>query len=171
MSRPHQDVPAATTPAASRASSLVPDEQRHDPCREAGKLREPTVCPDCRAVFKGGRWQWSDALPTANPHRCPACRRIREHLPAGLVTLSGAFPNAHRDEVMACVRRICDRAYVEHPLERVMQIDEDDAEIRVATTSAHLARAIGRALHEAWDGQLALDPEAEGMPRVTWHRP
>jgi hypothetical protein len=168
---PQAPAPASTTPRTHHASHGVPDEEGHDPYREAGKLPEPTVCPDCHAVFQRGRWHWNDTLPGATPHRCPACRRIREHLPAGIVTLSGPFLNAHRDDIMACVRRICDRAYVEHPLERVMEIDEDDAEIRVSTTSSHLARAIGRALHEAWDGQLELDPHAQGMPRVAWHRP
>jgi hypothetical protein len=171
MTRAAPDVPATTPHRARRAPHAVPDEERHDPYREAGKLPEPTVCPDCRAVFQGGRWHWSDALPGGHPHRCPACRRIREHLPAGTVTLSGPFLNTHRDDIMACVRRTCDRAYVEHPLERVMEIDEDDARIRVSTTSAHLARSIGRALREAWDGQLELDAQAQGMPRVTWHRP
>jgi len=168
MSRqlPHESAPAR----AGRHTHATPDEDRHDPYREAGKLQEPTVCPDCRAVFENGRWGWRGAFPDAAAHRCPACRRISEHLPAGVVGLSGPFLCSHRDEVMACVRRICDRAYLEHPLERLMEIDEDDTEIRISTTSAHLARSIGRALEKAWDGELDLDASAHGMPRVAWRR-
>jgi hypothetical protein len=145
-------------------------EPRRDAGRESDEPPASTVCPDCHAVFEHGRWCWG-AVPTeAGRRRCPACRRLLEHAPAGVVALGGSFLRIHRDEIMACVRHLCDRAYVEHPLERLMEIDEDDDVITIMTTSAHLARGIGRALKEAWDGELDLDANAGDAPRVTWRR-
>jgi len=162
---------ASTIPSgAHRSRSAAADQERHDPLRESGRLLEPAVCPDCRAVFAKGRWHWNGSIAGAPSHRCPACRRIREHLPGGVVRLRGEFLTTHRDEVMACVRRVCDLAYIEHPLERLMEIDEDDAQICITTTNAHLARAIGRALKEAREGRLEIDTLPEGTLRVTWER-
>ena len=65
-------------------------ERIHDPYLSREKLPEPTVCPECRAVFTEGRWQWqSSVAEDANETLCPACRRIREKVPAGILTLSG----------------------------------------------------------------------------------
>ena len=36
-------------------------ETQHDTYKSKGKLHEPTVCPDCGAVFHAGRWQDDDA--------------------------------------------------------------------------------------------------------------
>ena len=145
-------------------------EDRHDPERNAGKLADPTVCPDCRAVFRQGRWRWNGEVEAAGSHRCPACRRINDHLPLGEIVLRGDFLRTHRDVIMACVHSVCDRAYLDHPLERLMEIDEDDDTIRIATTSAHLARAIGRAVKKGWEGALDLDTGSQGLARVDWRR-
>ena len=53
-------------------------ERVHDPYKTKSKLPEPTVCPNCYAVFKEGRWQWADSWPI-NAHRqtCQACHRTR----------------------------------------------------------------------------------------------
>ena len=158
MSRPHITVP--------RPSPVVPRGM----AREAGDPHEPTVCPDCHALFEHGRWCWGAGVTAAANRLCPACRRLREHAPAGVAALSGDFLRTHRDAIMDGVRHLCERAYVEHPLERLMEIDEDDETISILTTSAHLARDIGRALKEAWGGELDLDAAAEGAPRVTWCR-
>jgi hypothetical protein len=154
----------------TRVNEGFPIEDAHDAYRETAKLSDWTMCPDCHAVFEGGRWQRRDPVSGAASHLCPACRRVRDHAPAAIVTLSGGFLREHRDEIMARVRHVCERASLEHPLERLMEIDEDDAVVHLSTTSAHLARGIGRALQAAWDGELDLDPGGEGTPRIAWKR-
>lgn len=119
---------------------------------------------------EGGRWRWREALPGARALRCPACQRSRDHLPAGQVQLSGDFFVAHRDEVMARVRHVAQRTRQRYVLQRLMEIDEDDRQVRITTTSPHLARAIGLALHDAFKGTLDLDAHAQGCPRVHWTR-
>lgn len=141
-----------------------------DPYRSDRKYPEPTVCPDCRAVHEKGRWRWREPLPGAAERLCPACRRIREEFADGDVTLSGPFLRAHRDEIMAVVRRVSDDARRRFPLQRLIRIAEDDAQTHIFTTSAHLARSLGRAVHAAFHGELAVDPAAQGRPRVRWLR-
>jgi hypothetical protein len=157
-------------PHGTRAHPGFPVEDARDAYREAAKPPEPTACPDCGAAFVDGRWQSASPLAGAAPHLCPACRRIRDHAPAAFVTLGGDFLREHRDEIMARVRHVCERAAAGHPLERLMEIDEDDDVIHLSTTSAHLARGIGRALQAAWDGELDLAEGGEGTPRIVWKR-
>ena len=142
----------------------------NDPYRTHRKAAEPVACPDCGAVQEAGRWRWREALPGARALRCPACQRLRDRLPAGQVQLSGEFLLAHRDEVMARVRHVADWTRSRYVLQRLMEIDEDDRQVRITTTSPHLARAIGLALHDAFKGTLDLDAHAQGCPRVHWNR-
>jgi len=159
---------SSPTPAARRVRPGLAGSS--DAYRSDHKHAEPVVCPDCRAVQEKGRWRWREALPGAAQVLCPACRRIREEFPDGHVLLSGPFFREHRDEVMARIRHVSDRARLASPLQRLMRIDEDDLETRIETTSAHLARSIGRALHAAFQGELVIDAHAEGRPRVHWSR-
>ncbi|MEK7843754.1 MAG: BCAM0308 family protein, partial [Pseudomonadota bacterium] len=109
-------------------------ERVHDAYKAKGKLPEPTVCPQCSAVFHEGRWQWRQAPADAHRETCPACHRLHDHYPAGFVTLQGEFFHAHRDEIMHLVHNEEKRARAEHPLKRIMAVEEKDAATLVTTT-------------------------------------
>lgn len=161
---------APKSPAPGRHDELRP-ERVHDAYKSKEKLPEPTTCPDCGAVWQGGRWTWGAAGAQAHSTRCPACRRIHDRFPAGYVTISGAFYAKHRDEILNLVRN-CERSEkAEHPLERIMAIeDEGDATV-VTTTSAHVARRRADALHDAWKGALDLHyNKAQDLFRARWSR-
>ncbi len=144
-------------------------EQVHDSYKAKGKLPEPSVCPACGAVFHQGRWQWLVAPHGAHAETCPACHRIHDHFPAGFLTLHGAFIRDHRDEVMNLVHNIEKREKSEHPLQRVMAIEESGGELLVTTTDIHLARSIGDALHHAYQGDLEYHYNREqNLLRVEW---
>ena len=144
-------------------------ERVHDAYKAKGKLPEPTVCPQCSAVFHEGRWQWRQVPADAHRQTCPACHRLHDHYPAGFVTLQGEFFHAHRDEIMHLVHNEEKRARAEHPLKRIMAVEEKDAATLVTTTDIHLARGIGEALHHAYQGELKYhyNPE-ENLLRVSW---
>lgn len=146
-------------------------EHRIDPYQLRWKPKEPAVCPGCGAVFHEGRWQWLARPEGAHDETCAACRRIEERMPAGFVTLSGAFLKAHRAEILGVVRNEGERMRHEHPMDRIMEVKESDDVVEVTTTDIHLARRIGDALEDAYDGNLDFHyNEQEYLLRVHWER-
>lgn len=54
------------------------EEYKHDSYKMPGKLKEPTVCRSCGALYRKGRWTW-DTKPAGAEHiTCPACLRIQD---------------------------------------------------------------------------------------------
>ena len=144
-------------------------EQVHDAYKSKGKLPEPSVCPHCKAVFHQGRWQWLKTPVGAHPETCPACHRIHDHYPAGYITLKGDFLQSHREEIMNLVHNEEKRERTDHPLKRIMDVEEKGDEVLVTTTDIHLARSIGDALHHAYQGKLDYHYNAEqNLLRVEW---
>jgi hypothetical protein len=144
-------------------------ERVHDAYKLKGKLPEPSVCPQCGAVFRGGRWQWGNPAPAAHHETCPACHRIHDHFPAGFLVLSGPFFFGHKDEIMRLVQHHAQRERAEHPLQRIMAVEDQGGTVLVTTTDIHLARGLGEAVHHAYQGELAFhyNPE-ENLLRVHW---
>lgn len=144
-------------------------EQVHDTYKSRAKLPEPTVCPQCNALFRDGRWSWGEVPQNVNEETCPACHRINDDFPAGFVTLHGPFFQAHRAEIVHLARNIEERDRQEHALQRIMAETDDEDGLLITTTDIHLARAIGEAVHRAYQGTLELhySPE-ENRLRVAW---
>ncbi|HZW24700.1 MAG TPA: BCAM0308 family protein [Gallionella sp.] len=142
-----------------------------DSYKSKGKLAEPTVCPDCGAVFHGGRWQWLEKPQGAHSETCPACHRMRDRFPAGHVFIGGQFLGEHEAEIMQLVKHHEAREKAEHPMQRIMDIEKTEQGYQVTTTDIHLARGIGDALHHAYQGQLEFhyNPD-QNLLRVNWHR-
>jgi NMD protein affecting ribosome stability and mRNA decay len=143
----------------------------HDSYKLKHKLHEPTRCPDCNAMFHKGRWSWDAAPPEAHVERCPACHRIHDHFPAGYVELSGPFLLQHRDEIVQLVKNCEEKEKSEHPLERIMSIEQAGNGVEVTTTGIHLAREIAERLHHAYKGELQFHYNKEdNLLRATWSR-
>ncbi|HCI54125.1 MAG TPA: ATPase [Gallionella sp.] len=152
----------------SRHDNLF-QERVHDAYKSRGKLHEPSVCSECGAVFHAGRWQWLQAPADAHQETCPACHRIRDHYPAGYLSLKGSFFSSHRDEIMQLLHHHEKHERTEHPLKRIIAIEEKPGETLVSTTDIHLARGMGEALHHAYQGELEYhyNPE-ENLLWVNW---
>lgn len=151
---------------AAKFGSDAYRDSRHTP-------HEPTVCPDCGAVYQSGRWAWVDPAPDgAHSEACPACQRIRDQFPAGVITLEGAFLREHRDEIFGLVQNQEDAERAEHALHRIMGIDEgDDGVVTLATTDIHLPRRILEALHRAYEGEMEFQyGDDETSLRGRWAR-
>jgi NMD protein affecting ribosome stability and mRNA decay len=149
---------------------LIRDE-RSDPYREREKLPDGTRCPDCGAVYREGRWCWGSDSQPRHETRCAACRRIRDGYPAGFLSLRGGFVKEHREEILGLLRNAEAQEKAEHPLKRIMELREVDDGIELTTTDLHLARGLGRALQNAYQGELTLDfVEGETLLRAAWTR-
>lgn len=156
-----------------RIAGRAQRDNRGDPYHSTAKLTEPTVCPECRAIYHKGRWQWGEAVPGAHSVLCPACRRISESVPAGIVTLSGEYVRTHRDELISNIRAQEQAERAEHPMNRIIDLlsSEDSATIEVTTTDIHLPRRIGESIERANGGTLHEFYDEDGyFLRVDWRR-
>ena len=144
-------------------------EYQHDSYKMPGKLKEPTVCKTCGALYHKGRWTWGARPAGADEIVCPACLRIQDKYPKGFVTLKGSFKDEHRDQVMGVIHNTETKEKQEHPLARIMTIEHRPEGLVVSTTDTHLPRRIGEALKHAHQGELAIHYEKnEEFVRVTW---
>ncbi|MGE5540513.1 MAG: BCAM0308 family protein [Gemmatimonas sp.] len=143
-----------------------------DPYRRTKKLHEPTVCPQCGAVYSRGRWQWTAAPADAERELCQACHRINDRFPAGVVTLSGTAVAAHRDELVHIARNQEEAERAEHPLNRIISIETETPDrIVISTTDIHLPHRIGRAVTRAHRGEMKEHFDEGGyFVRLDWHR-
>ena len=142
-----------------------------DPYRATRKPPGPAYCPVCKAVYNAGRWSWARKPEDAYEHTCPACQRIHDKFPAGYVTIKGAFFKENRDQIVALIKSKEGREKAEHPLQRIMAIEDIRDGLQVTTTDSTLARGIGEAIHEAYKGDLKLRySRDENLLRATWKR-
>lgn len=147
------------------------EERVHDTYKLAHKLAEPSVCGGCGAVFHAGRWQWGERPAEATVVTCPACHRMQDRMPVGFVHVGGGYFAAHRDELLQLLRHREEREKAQHPLARIVAIEEEGDGVLVATTDIHLARDLGEALHHAHQGELEFHyNEGENLLRVHWQR-
>ena len=128
-------------------------EHNHDTYKARGKCREPAVCPDCGAVYHKGRWQWitrpSPAADTPLPG-LPADTRPLSRLPR----VERPIPGATSRRIVHLARNVEEREKSEHPPRRIMAMESRDNGILITTTAMELARAIGDAVHHAYQGAL-----------------
>jgi hypothetical protein len=167
--RSNPAAPSHASAAAPRFYDRSFDDRRHDPYEPRGKLGEPSVCRDCGAVYRQGRWQWTEASADAAPARCSACRRIADRMPAGSVVLEGPFVAEHRAEVLQLARNEAAQEEALHPANRLMYVDETAERVTIACTDIHLPQRIGKALQRAYKGEVAIRfGEDEYSVRVVW---
>ena len=142
-----------------------------DPYRTTARPPGPALCPKCDAVFAEGRWTWDSPPEDAHEQTCPACQRIHDRFPAGYVMVKGKFLAEHRDEIVALIKSKEELEKADNPMQRIMAIDDVADGLQVMTTHSLLARGIGEALQEAYDGDLKLRySRDENLLRATWKR-
>ena len=154
---------------ARRIAGHAQQDHILDPYQRQQKLRDGTVCPQCGAVYRDGRWRWAARGQRADQELCSACRRINDKLPAGVVTLRGGVAREHKDEMIRLARHQGEAEHQEHPLNRIISIEEDAQGVVINTTDIHLPRRIGEAVKRAFHGEIENNFEKDGyFVRVTW---
>jgi NMD protein affecting ribosome stability and mRNA decay len=137
------------------------------------------ACPKCHAIRRYKRWYLDEKeyaeltrkIGTAVLERCPACRKIADGFPSGVVLLRGGYLREHRDEILKLVRNEEKRAIGTNPMERIISITEENGKMEIATTDEKLAQRIGRELRKACRGTLEYKwSEDSKLLRVNWMR-
>ncbi len=150
-----------------------------DPYIPEGGYPEVSVCDGCHALYRNKRWYLDPAAYAAAKaggdfHRvtCPACQKIAERYPEGVVTLSGGYLWDHEEEIRSILRNEDSKAMAKNPLERIISIEREGDALIVETTEEKLAEHLGRALHKAHQGDLRVSwSEEHSRCRVSWERP
>jgi len=159
------------TPKFPSREDKMYSQGREDPYISRKKLPDPTRCLVCGAVYTKGRWTWNELDGEAAEELCPADQRIKDKVPAGIVTIKGEFFEAHRDEIVSLVQNQEKLEKERHPLERLIGFKKDGKGLRVETTGMHMARRVGDALEGAYQGDLEIDYlKGQYKVRVSWER-
>lgn len=144
-----------------------------DSYQEKGGVKGASYC-SCGAVFRDKRWHHEDGghdRLEGHELTCPACRRIADRNPAGIVSLSGDFLVAHESEIHNLIDNTAQSAVMKNPLGRVIDMSMEKDGVTVTTTDVKLAQKIGREVFKAHGGQLQfIWSHAEAPVRVTWRR-
>lgn len=154
-------------------------ETTSDPYTPRGAKRKIEICSGCRAVYRNKRWYADDEAskasqkdPAAVRTVCPACLKIRDDFPGGIVTLKGDFVLPHKVELMNLIKNEEERARGFNPLERVMSIKENGhGNLIISTTNEKLAQRLGRAIKKAFHGEVSYHWSHDNkLVRVEWVR-
>ncbi|MCC6473951.1 MAG: ATPase [Burkholderiales bacterium] len=133
----------------SRTPPLNQPPAKKDSYRAGAKVSSPSLCPQCGATFRNGRWTWQQAPENAPHALCPACHRINDEQPAGYVTLAGEHFRENREELIRIARHCEASEKANHPMQRIMAIEDSPEGLCITTTDPHLARRVAERIHEA----------------------
>jgi hypothetical protein len=152
---------------------------------EAGSHRAPKaapgprVCERCGAAYQKRRWTLAgtpqaEGVKLAAPAKtiCPACRMAIEGQFAGEVRLSGPFLATHHADIETLLHREAERAAEDNPMARILALTlEAPDRLIVRTSTEHLAKRLGDALHGAYHGTVHYEFSHENkFAHVTWTR-
>lgn len=144
-----------------------------DAYQKKGGVKGTVYCT-CGAVYQNKRWSLQEAgfgPQEGNELVCPACRRVADRNPAGIVFLSGDFFEAHETDIHNLINNTVTGAVKKNPLGRVMDISREKNGVTITTTDVKLAQKIGREVFKSHGGQLQyLWSYAEAPVRVLWSR-
>ena len=144
-----------------------------------GASKRISVCEGCRSVYMNKRWYYEgvvDETALKNPDAakivCPACLKMRDNFPGGIVTLKGDYVLSHKHDLIRLIKNEEERARGLNPLERVMSMKENGyGSLVIATTNERLAQRLGRAIKKAFHGDVAYNWSHDNkLVRVDWVR-
>jgi len=145
-------------------------------------LKSPSdvgACPKCHSIRRNKRWYPAGKEFAALTRktgavvveRCPACRKIADGFPSGVVLLRGGYLRDHRDEILKLIRNEERRAMGFNPLERIISVTEQADRMEITTTDEKLAQRIGRQVRKACGGAVSYKwSEDSKLLRVAWMR-
>lgn len=154
-----------------------PDTPHHEGPQPGGEAGQ-AVCVRCHAVRHQKHWHLDEQAATALLAQgeveqviCPGCLKVEREEFDGQVVLSGAFVEAHQDEIIGLIRNTEALLRANNPMARVASVTATADRLEVLTISPFLAERIGKEVRKAYDGKLQIQhADREAFIRVTWLR-
>ena len=151
------------------------DKKTHPGEARRGRLREPSACECCGAVFGRRTWRRDGHVTLAMLDRadwtmCPACEQIRNTEGQGRILVRGRFAVAHEPDIRARIRNVAARAAFTQPQRRVVSVERQGDVLEVLTTSQKLAHRIVHELKKVFRGSAAYHWSDDGTLLATWRR-
>lgn len=144
-----------------------------------GSAQRVSLCESCHSVYRHKRWYADHEMyesvrsdPKTVQTACPACLKIRDNFPGGIITLKGSYVITHKQDLLNLIRNEEERARGFNPLERVMSVRENGfGKLIVSTTNEKLAQRLGRAIKKAFHGEVSYTWSHDNkLVRVEWER-
>jgi 5-methylcytosine-specific restriction endonuclease McrA len=159
----------------SLTRSAVRDKKAHPGEARQGRLREPTACERCGAIFMKRSWRQDHKVTLALLDRaawtvCPACEQAKAKMGQGRVLVRGKFALANEEAVRARIRNVAARAGFTQPSRRVVSVDREGDALEVLTTSQKLAHRIVNELKKAFRGRATFNWSDDGTLLAVWRR-
>ncbi|MGB9824594.1 MAG: BCAM0308 family protein [Candidatus Hydrothermia bacterium] len=156
------------------------DVKIHDPYMNKDLYSDPTICPTCGLVYHSKTWKKDEELlKNLKLHKdvsykdCPACRKIKDDYPLGILLIQGNILNQKEriEEALNLVKHEEEKEQMSNPLARIMKIENYGDRIEIKTTTEGLAIRLGKALNKAYQGELEMIfSEHEKFLRVIWKK-
>lgn len=148
-----------------------------DPYLSKNPPRDMSVCGKCHAVYHNKHWILDEELcgevgkGKSSSILCPACQKIEDHFPMGVIHLQGDYLEVHKEEILNLVRNEEKRARGFNPLERIETINDRGGSVSIETTNEKLAQRIGKRLLRAHQGRVRYRWSGDNkFIRVDWER-
>jgi len=149
-----------------------------DVYRSKRGYQEVSLCKKCGLIYRQKRWELDEkALArlkgAAGVHQvvCPACQRMEDNQPGGVITLAGSYLREHEEEILDMLKNAEVNSRLKNPLGRIMEISQEKDVITIATTEDKLAQKLGRQLYKAHRGELHYHwSHEQRFVRVNWSR-
>lgn len=143
-----------------------------------GGSKEVALCSKCNAFYWNKRWS-TDAAELSKARAeagtvstvCPACQRMHDDNPAGVLSLTGDYLLQHENEILNVVKNVEADTRAKNPLARIMEINQENKVLTISTTDAKLAQKLGKEVYKSHKGELHFKwSQADSFVRVNWAR-
>lgn len=141
-------------------------------------MKEVAICTGCKALYWNKRWYKDENDSTKlsldmvrTEILCPACHRIQDKVPAGVVTFSGDYLIEHEEIILNTIKNAEEKGLTKNPLARIMEIKKNGNTLVITTTADKLAQKLGKDIYKAHSGKLEYQwSKEESFVRVNWSR-
>lgn len=147
----------------------------NDPYANKHRYTDGVCCSSCQAQYRNKRWYLAEEaiekVDTDSVVKCPACLKIQDGYYEGLVIMRGDYLWQHEEQICRLLKNEEAKARAKNPLQRMVCMEKRDDSLVIETTEEKLAEHLGRALHNAHQGELQVRRGEDNLIcRVNWER-